>query len=220
MYSILAYSYHALKQDPDAKKAAEKLLEDSQTAEEITSAKQLIAMVSQAPPPPPVRDRARQEMRTDAQPDVQPNAQDDARPAEQSYAENAAPQQPPIRPASRAPVNPPVNPDARPTLQRRAAPQSEFVERTQQGPPTTRIEGTLQQFDCLGSVARMTVLAAGKRVALAILDPTTITITGKGTGSLDFSCGRQQPLPVAIEFENKVDSKLGTTGVVKSIEFK
>jgi hypothetical protein len=57
-------------------------------------------------------------------------------------------------------------------------------------------------------------------VALAILDPTTITITGKGTGSLDFSCGRQQPLPVAIEFENKADAKLGTAGVVKSIEFR
>jgi tetratricopeptide (TPR) repeat protein len=201
-YSIVAYSYHALQQDEEARKAAEQLLEASETAEEVTRAKQLLAMVSQ--PPPQFRTGDRSAMQTDMN-----------GPAQRETSGDAATQ-----PAPRLISRAPVNPDARPALRRRAAPQSEFVERTEQGPPITRIEGMLYQFDCLGSVARLIVTVAGKRLALVIDDPSNVRITGRGNGSLDFSCGRQQPLPVAIEYEDKTDAKLGTAGVIHAIEFK
>ena len=109
--------------------------------------------------------------------------------------------------------------EERPRLVRRAAPESSFTERVAPK-PTATIEGTLYQFDCLGDVARLTILYSGRRVAFAILEPNTVKITGAESGTLDFSCGRQQPIPVVIEFEDKLDGALGTTGIVRAIEFK
>jgi hypothetical protein len=112
------------------------------------------------------------------------------------------------------------DPEAPPRLQRRETVKSEILERTEQGLPRTRVEGTLYQFDCLGKMERLTILVAGKRVALAIEDPTKILIGGTGGDTFDFTCGRQQPSPVVVQFENKVDGELGTVGVVRAIEFK
>jgi Flp pilus assembly protein TadD len=82
------------------------------------------------------------------------------------------------------------------------------------------IEGMLQQVDCLGEVARFWILAGGRRVALAILDPTRVVIKGSDSGTFDFSCGPQQPRGIVLEYERQEDKKLGTVGVIKYIEFR
>ncbi|HWP85512.1 MAG TPA: hypothetical protein VNN17_10005, partial [Terriglobia bacterium] len=109
----------------------------------------------------------------------------------------------------------------RPRLERRSASANPPAEPPAPAArPRMRMEGTLFQFDCLGDAARLTVLHSGRRVSFAILDPADVRIRGAESATLDFSCGRQQPLAVVIEFEEKVDGRLGTTGVVKAIEFQ
>lgn len=79
--------------------------------------------------------------------------------------------------------------------------------------------GTLQQIDCLGSRARLTVhTAEGKTAKLLIVDPGKIAISGGG--DLTLGCGAQKARRVSIEYVPKVDTKLGTAGEVATIEFR
>ena len=93
------------------------------------------------------------------------------------------------------------------------------VERTAE-PPTEVVEGTMQQFDCLGKSARLHILSQGKRLAFSIPDPTVISISGKNASTIDFSCGAQQPVPVIVKYEPLEDKALGTIGKIRSIEFR
>jgi hypothetical protein len=82
------------------------------------------------------------------------------------------------------------------------------------------VEGTLEQLDCLEDVGRIRVGVAGRAVQFLMEDPQAIEIWGVQTGKVTFECGPQKPRRVLIEYEPSVDGKLGTTGVVRAIEFK
>jgi hypothetical protein len=51
-------------------------------------------------------------------------------------------------------------------------------------------------------------------------DPKSIEVRGVETGTADFTCGPQKPRRVRVEYEPSTDDKLGTSGVVRAIEFQ
>lgn len=81
------------------------------------------------------------------------------------------------------------------------------------------IEGTLDQVDCLGERARLRMRFQGRAIRLMIVDPSSVSVQGAGAPTVDFSCGPQQPRPVKITYEPKVDGETGAIGIVKKIEF-
>src|SRR5262249_55327079 len=120
------------------------------------------------------------------------------------------------------PVKAPV-PDSieegRPRLVRR----EETVEQQRMEPViaargrTFRVEGTLQQLDCLGEAARLRIAVAEKQVALLIQDPSAVVIKSSiaEAGHYDFQCGPQKPVNISVEYVI-----VGTEGLVRSIEFR
>lgn len=113
--------------------------------------------------------------------------------------------------------------DERPTVRRTEPveePRVPAVKPDSAPPPKPVIHGVLQQIDCLGKVARLRVVAEGNSVALVITDPTTVAIKGSPTGTLDLTCGPQKAKNVILEYQSQVDAKLGTVGIVTSIEFQ
>jgi thioredoxin-related protein len=93
-------------------------------------------------------------------------------------------------------------------------------ERVAPGPPTTRIEGTPQRFDCLGRSARLLILSGGKSLAFAIVDPDVVAIKGNNSSRIEFSCGQQKRIPLALEYEPIENKSLGTIGNIRSIQFQ
>jgi len=84
-----------------------------------------------------------------------------------------------------------------------------------------RMEGTLNMLECNGNRARLAIASGGKIVWFLIEDPATVrmTHTGTGTAAVDFTCGKQPPKPVTIEYQARDDSETKTAGVVRGIEF-
>jgi hypothetical protein len=111
-------------------------------------------------------------------------------------------------------------PDERPLLTRTPKVDLRMTveERVAPGPPTTRIEGTLQRFDCLGKSARLLIISGGKSLAFAIADPDIVTINGNKS-KIEFSCGQQKRIPVALEYQPIENKSLGTIGNIRSIQF-
>ena len=211
VFRMLAYAYSELGQYDDAKQSAEQLQKISKTPEEVEIVLDLLSYLDRTRQVASAR-QARQERQQET------TIASAAAPSSGASSDGASSDGATSGGAPSEKGN--SDPEARPRLQRRAAPVTEFVERTEPKPVTIRIEGTLYQFDCLGNVARLTVLVSGKRVALKIDDPATVLVSGTDSGSLDFSCGRQQPLPVTVDFESKVDGELGTAGVIRAIKLK
>ena len=87
-------------------------------------------------------------------------------------------------------------------------------------PDDHSIEGTLEQVDCLGTIARLRLRFAGREVRLEILDPAQVVVNGVQGGQLNLQCGPQQPRGVVIHYDPKVDGELGTIGIVRTMEFK
>jgi tetratricopeptide (TPR) repeat protein len=117
--------------------------------------------------------------------------------------------------------DPPPAPAAPGTAQVAATPQEnspEFAHRPvlkRRGPSVT---GTLVQVDCISPLARVRLRTGTGLVSLLMKDPGAIEI--RGAGSVTFDCGPQRPRPVTIEYEPSTNDKLGTAGVVRSIEFR
>jgi len=86
-------------------------------------------------------------------------------------------------------------------------------------PAPLSVDGKLHQIDCLGKVARLRVRAGQKEVVLAITEPETVVLKNAPTGTLDLTCGAQKDNHLTIEYESRPDAKLGTIGVVRSIEY-
>ena len=86
-------------------------------------------------------------------------------------------------------------------------------------PPALFAEGILQSIDCLGKSARVRVLVAGKPMAFALVDPAAVEIKGS-SGTIDFSCGKQQPTKIVIGYVLEDNRQLGTIGNVRSMEMK
>ena len=100
------------------------------------------------------------------------------------------------------------------------APSAEKVVPWWEGPkPDGHARGILQQVDCLGKQARLTVQTDDKKtVKLLIPDSSQVAILGGGEQTL--GCGRVKPRRVSIEYFPKTNAKLATTGEVATIEFQ
>ena len=86
-------------------------------------------------------------------------------------------------------------------------------------PANPQVKGLLRQFDCLNNQARLIIESDGKKIALLIVDPTRIAISGKKEGTIAFNCGPQPGQPVRVEYLPVPDAKLGTAGQVLIVEF-
>jgi len=114
---------------------------------------------------------------------------------------------------------------APPTLQRRQGePAAETVVENATGStfaePSQRVLGALTRVDCRDEEAVLHLVVQGKPLALVINDPEMVRIVGRAGGKVEFSCGPQKNVAVSVGYEPKKDEKLGTTGVVKVIEFQ
>jgi hypothetical protein len=95
----------------------------------------------------------------------------------------------------------------------------EKVEAWWTGPtPAGKAQGLLKQFDCIGKQGRLVIQTTdGKMMKLAVRDPSHIAITGEKEEA--FSCGRQKPRRISVQYVPKADAKLATIGDVVTIEF-
>lgn len=114
--------------------------------------------------------------------------------------------------AAEAAANKKLNPDG--------APPPKAVEWWTGAEGNTKVEGTLQRFDCLGKQARLVVTAAdGKQVLLLVPDPSQIVLEGGGEKTL--GCGAQRPpRKVLVQYNARPDAKFRTAGDAVSIEFR
>ena len=89
-----------------------------------------------------------------------------------------------------------------------------------QGPkPSGKIHGVLRQVDCLGKQARLTVEGDDhKTVRLLVADPSSIATSGGGEQG--FTCGKQAPRTVTIEYFPKANARTATAGEVATIQFQ
>jgi len=103
-----------------------------------------------------------------------------------------------------------------------AVAQTETVETVAPPSHLPTMAGTLDELECSETHARLAILANGHQVWFLIHDPGSVrmTNTGAGSGAMDFTCGKQKPRPVEIEYVDRPDSETKTVGLVKGIEFK
>jgi tetratricopeptide (TPR) repeat protein len=87
----------------------------------------------------------------------------------------------------------------------------------QERPKLPLAEGTLKQIDCTGGKIRMRISAGDKTLSFTIGDPGSIVM--KDNAAMDFTCGPQRQRRIRIEYDAKPDRVLGTSGVIRSIEF-
>jgi tetratricopeptide (TPR) repeat protein len=104
----------------------------------------------------------------------------------------------PIRHSSEAEVNPFIAPGDR-------------IERQ---------EGILQQVDCAGTGARLTVLAAAGPIILSMPDLGRVQVRKTTSGVFEFTCGPQQGLRVLVEYAAAADPSSGVAGVLRGIEMR
>ena len=86
--------------------------------------------------------------------------------------------------------------------------------------PQAEVQGSFSRLDCLGERARLHLLIEGRPLALAILDPAAVRISGPEVGLVDLSCGEQEPRAVTVEYQPSEDADFGTAGIVKAIQFR
>ncbi len=111
-----------------------------------------------------------------------------------------------------------------------STPQREDSERPSNAPadtpgsrtalPQAEVQGSFSRLDCLGERARLHLLIEGRPLALAILDPAAVRISGPEVGLVDLSCGEQEPRAVTVEYQPSEDADFGTAGIVKAIQFR
>src|SRR5579864_1192090 len=194
-YHGLAYANYRLEKHDAAKKAAEAARKFARNPGEVAKAEEMLRAIDQ--PPVQMVQRAA---------------------VEHAPAGPSAPATRTVRDDPTAREQPEDDKPRR--LVRRAETAGETNPALPQQKPRLSVEGKLQQIDCLGKVARLRVLAGQKQVLLAITDPQMITVKGAATGTLDLTCGPQKDRVVILEYESRPDARLGTIGVVRSIEFR
>jgi tetratricopeptide (TPR) repeat protein len=191
LFRAMAYAnFHAGKQE-EAVRAADRARQYAKTPEDIQATEELKLLVNQPVAAPLAR------------------AETVVRPA-------------PVARRQEAPTEDEDRPRPERKLVNREPAAAESVDPSSslRKPSTLKIEGALEHFDCMGKIARLRIVAGGKRLSFAILEPASISIAGTGAGTFDFSCGAQKARPVALEYEPKEDKKLGTAGTLRSIEFR
>jgi hypothetical protein len=95
------------------------------------------------------------------------------------------------------------------------------VERMEIGEaPQGKVRGRVAAIDCLGRMARMVVKTSeGKEVRLLVRDPKAVVVLSGG--ALSLGCGAQRPArAVSIEYQPRVNAKLGTAGEVVTVSYE
>ncbi len=82
-----------------------------------------------------------------------------------------------------------------------------------------RVQGHLEQIDCLGQSARLHLLVEGGRLALFVREPGAILLKSASSLTFTFHCGPQKRVPIAVEYTVHPDAATKTAGEVTSIEF-
>jgi tetratricopeptide (TPR) repeat protein len=112
-----------------------------------------------------------------------------------------------------------------PTLRYRPAPGSEVRETAPRNPfikhddQMAHVEGVAQRLDCDGESARFHVLVGQTAMTFEIPDPSNVLIKHSGEAHHDFTCGAQKPFHVAVDYAVKPDTKKGTAGIVRGLDF-
>jgi len=112
-----------------------------------------------------------------------------------------------------------------PVLQHRPAPALEVHERApanpfvKKGDEIKHVEGVAERLDCEGESARFHVLVGQAKMVFEIPDPSNVLIKHSGESHHDFTCGAQKAFPVAVDYAVKPDSKKGTAGIVRELDF-
>jgi hypothetical protein len=81
------------------------------------------------------------------------------------------------------------------------------------------LRGTLQEIECLGKEARITILAASTRVSLLIRDPDRVELKNSDASTVNFTCGPQKNTRVIVEYRPKDDGQFKTSGDIATLEF-
>ena len=81
------------------------------------------------------------------------------------------------------------------------------------------VEGVAKQLDCDGDSSRFSVLVGATVMVFEIPDPEKVVIKHAGEEHHDFTCGPQKPFPVAVDYAAKPDTKKGTAGIVRGLNF-
>lgn len=111
---------------------------------------------------------------------------------------------------------------AAPILRRAAAPvpttESSELPREE---PRRRVQGELQQVECLGEQARLHLMVDGRKQVFSIVDPTAVEMRNAGEVKFTFTCGPQKPArTVALEVSEEAPAPAGTEGVVRVFDLK
>ena len=100
--------------------------------------------------------------------------------------------------------------------QERMAPSS--VTRAQPAEELALVRGVLQEIECIGKQARLTILTGSSRMSLLIRDPASVQLKSSDSAGVNFTCGPQKNTRVLVEYNPKADDEFKTTGDVATLE--
>ena len=95
-------------------------------------------------------------------------------------------------------------------------PANPFVAKDDQ---MSHVEGVAQKLDCSGKTARFHVLVGKTEMIFDIPDPDRVLIKHSDEMKHDFACGVQKAYKVSVDYAILPDSKNGTAGIVRGLEF-
>ena len=95
-------------------------------------------------------------------------------------------------------------------------PANPFVAKDDQ---MSHVEGVAQKLDCSGKTARFHVLVGKTAMIFEIPDPDRVLIKHSDEMKHDFACGVQKPYKVSVDYAILPDSKSGSAGIVRGLEF-
>jgi hypothetical protein len=85
------------------------------------------------------------------------------------------------------------------------------------GDDMRRVQGALQEIDCANPVTRVLVNVNGRRLTLAIPDPSRVLMRNAPS---EFVCGPQPGTAVTIDYAASGGAGARTDGIVRGMEFK
>jgi tetratricopeptide (TPR) repeat protein len=83
-----------------------------------------------------------------------------------------------------------------------------------------KTEGLLTQVDCLGSRARLHLVANGRKLFLLVRDAGSVVLRNAGGVWTEFTCGPVPGRKVIVEYRRVANQTYGTAGDVAAIEFR
>jgi tetratricopeptide (TPR) repeat protein len=87
------------------------------------------------------------------------------------------------------------------------------------GSAPAKLMGKLQFIACNGQKAKVTLISGGTKHVLGIDDPGQVIIAGVGKATVEFQCGPQKNIPVAIGYRPS-SAKAEVEGTIVSMEFQ